>query len=497
MLLCGCGSSDSAYVPTGDGLTWDEDYTGPVATAPKQEEETPLVLTYYPNVTMNPFQCTDFTNRALFSLIYQSLFVTDRSYQVKPILCKNYKVSEDMMTYTFYLDAATFSDGTPITPNDALASLEAARQSQYYSGRFFYVNTIALSEDGGITISLWTPYENLPLLLDIPIIKEAELEKAYPLGTGPYVFNENAAVLQRRSNWWCRSDLPITQDSIRLIQAKSLTHIRDSFEFGDLSLVCANPASDRYVDYRCDYELWDCDNGMFMYLACNMDSNIFGNETVRAGLTHAIDRDSITKEFYRGFARGTTLPASPLFPYYNQGLAARYEYEPLKFTQLVQDAGLREAKVVLLVNEDDSLRLRVARKIAQMLEDCSLNVELRTASGADYLYYLNAREYDLYLGQTKLSPNMDLTPFFYSNGALSYGGIDDPVLYQLCQQTLENHGNYYTLHKTVMDQGRVCPILVGSYGVFATRGMLTNLSPSRDNIFCYGIGKTVESVLMS
>ena len=92
---------------------------------------------------------------------------------------------------------------------------------------------------------------------------------------------------------------------------------------------------------------------------------------------------------------------------------------------------------------------------------------------------------------------MDLTSFFYSTGALSYGGIDDPVLYELCQQTLENHGNYYTLHKTVMDQGRVCPILVGSYGVFATRGMLTDLSPSRDNIFCYSIGKTMEDALLS
>ena len=100
-ILSGCGKQNTAHVPTGDGLTWDEDYTGPVYTHPEEEKEQSLTLTYYPQITLNPYACTDFTNRTLFSLLYQSLFSVDRNYNVDPMLCKNYLISEDMRTYTF------------------------------------------------------------------------------------------------------------------------------------------------------------------------------------------------------------------------------------------------------------------------------------------------------------------------------------------------------------------------------------------------------------
>lgn len=500
LLLVGCADTQQAYTPTGDGLTWDDDYTGPVATsaADEQAQDQALVLTYYPDITMNPYLCTDFTNRALFSLLYQGLFCVDRSYTVQPMLCKSYRISEDMMTYTFYIEKATFSDGSYLTAQDVVDSLTAARESTYYKGRFTFVDQITLSADGGVSISLYIPYENLPLLLDIPIIKTSQLEEDRPLGTGPYILQgtSTGGSLHRRNNWWCDSDLPITTNSIRLIAAQSPTQIRDNFEFYDLNLVCADPGSDRYADYRCDYELWDCENGMFVYLGCSSDSNIFSNPEVRAALTYAIDRDTLVKDYYQGFARSATLPASPLSPYYNQALASKYEYAPLKFIQAVKNASLQDANVILLVNSDDSLRVRVARAIGKMLEDCNLTVTMKELSGEDYFYTLQARSFDLYLGQTKLSANMDLSPFFSSYGALSYGGMSDVALYDLCKQALENHGNYYTLHKSVMDNGILCPVISGSYAVYATRGLLTSLSPSRDNIFYYSIGKTMEECLV-
>ena len=129
-LLCGCDVEDTPYTPTGDGLTWDEDYTGPVYTKPVENKDQTLKLTYYPDRSMNPFISTDFTNRALFSLLYQSLFAVDRSYHIEPQLCKKYRVSEDMKTYTFYLENATFTDGSMLTAQDVAASLQAAKESR-------------------------------------------------------------------------------------------------------------------------------------------------------------------------------------------------------------------------------------------------------------------------------------------------------------------------------------------------------------------------------
>ncbi len=498
-LLGGCGSDDKPYTPTGDALTWEEDYTGPTTPHKEDTSDQSLKLTYYPDRSMNPYLCTDFTNRALFSLLYQSLFTVDRAYNLEPQLCSRYRVSQDMRTYTFYIESATFTDGSTLTAQDVVASLQAAKESALYSGRFTHFSGIALSEDGGVTVTLDTPYENLPILLDIPIIQAAQLQADQPLGTGPYYLDTTAQspLLRRNTNWWCRAESVITAPAITLEVAQSIADIRDNFEFNGLSLVCADPGSDRYADYRCDYELWDCESGIFLYLGCNMYSSVFSDPGVRSALTRAIDRDMLTESHYRGFARSACLPASPQSPYYSDVLAAKYTYDGgAALTQAITDASLTAANIVFLVNSDDTMRVRIAREIAQMLTACGLTVQTQELRTSKYQQALKQGAFDLYLGQTKLSPNMDLSAFFASRGSLNYGGLSDVALYTLCTESLANHGNYYTLHKSVMDDGRICPILFRSYAVYAIRGLLTGLTPARDNVFYYSMGKTMEDALI-
>lgn len=492
----GCNLSEKEpYEPTGDGLTRDDDPFNTSASQQEDDSVQELTLTYFPDVTMNPYFCTDFTNRAIMSLIYQGLFSVDRDYNVEPVLCDTYTVSDDMCTYTFYVDEqATFSDGTHLTPEDAYTSLVSAQSSRLYSGRFNRVLLISLQDDGGIVFTLETAYENFPLLLDIPIIKASQQTDTRPLGTGPYMFTDlgEEQVLTRRKSWWCNSNLIVTAPSIRLLVAESYHQIRDEFQFGDLDLVQAEPGSDHYVEYLCDYELWDSESGIFLYLACNRDSYIFDSAVMRAALTYAIDRSFLAKEYYRGFATPATLPASPRSPIYNQSLAENYAYNPEVFAKAVSEAGLTGAQVILVVCREDTLRWRVAEGIEKMLEDAGLDVIVRDYDMENYEYALIATEYDLYLGQTMLSPNMDLSEFFDSDGNLSYGGLSDAGAYALCQQALENHGNFYTLHYTIMEQGLLCPLLFRSYAVYATRGLLTDLTPSRNNVFYYSIGKSME-----
>ncbi len=495
-LLLGCQQEQTPYVPTGDGLYWD-DGTPVNTTVAEEEPEQELVLVYYPEKTLNPYKSTDFTNRTLFSLLYQSLFVVDSDYQVSPMLCSRYTMSEDMRTYTFYINEATFSDGSILTIEDVYASIQAARDSAVYKGRFIHVTDIKLGETGGIIFKLKTAHENFPILLDIPILKSTEVAEDAPLGTGPYLLEQTNAGnrLRRRTDWWCDYEMIITASSIPLRVAESVTQIRDTFEFEDVGLVCADPGSDTYADYRCDYELWDCENGGFVYIGCNIDSNVFSKPAVRAALTHAIDRDALVRDFYRNFAHSATLPASPLSPYYSNQLAAKYTYDPERFMQALSDNYLSGSTITILVNKRDTLRLRMARAIGQMLEDCGLVVEMLETTGNDYYYYLNIREYDLYLGQTRLSANMDLSAFFKEGGAMRYGGMTDAATYALCLEALANQGNYYDLHETIMKDGRLCPVLFQTYSIHATRGLLTGLTPSRDNVFYYTSGKTMEEIL--
>ena len=497
-LLFGCSSQDEVYVPTGNALTWD-DGSALDTTEPEETLEQELVLAYYANKTMNPITCTDFTNRALFSLLYQSLFVVDSNYEVYPMLCSKYIVSDDMKEYeVFIVDDATFSDGTPLTIQDVYASIQAARKSKIYKGRFQYLRGVKYGpNEESIILQLGTAYENFAILLDVPIIKASEIDSERPLGSGPYYMETTATGTRLRKNtkWWCDVEIPITASSIPLVEAESATHIRDSFEFGDVGLVCANPGSDSYAAYRCDYELWDCENGIFLYISCNMDSKVFSVPAVRSALTYAIDRDALVSKYYSDFAHSATLPASPLSPYYSSRLASDYTYQPTKFIEALNNNYLSGAPIKILVNKHDTLRLRIAREIGKMLTDCGLVVEMLETTGDDYYYYLYIGNYDLYVGQTKLSATMDLTAFFATNGDMNYGKIEDASFYAMCREALANKGNYVNLHKMIADDGRLCPVLFQTYSIHATRGILTSLTPSRDNIFYYTLGKTMKDVL--
>ena len=491
-LLTGCAQADDpqVYVPTGDGLTWDDEdeEAGTV-----QSGEQQLSLAYYADKNMNPLKATDFTNLMLMPLLYQGLFAVNRNYEVEPMLCSSYTVTADLMTYVFTIDSrATFSDGTPVTSEDVAESLKKAKKSNYYGGRMRYIQKIEWFDDGTVRLKLKQPYENLPILLDIPIVKALEVDEPFPLGTGPYKLagTENYRFLTKRTNWWCQSkDLLITDDQIPLVAADSVTHIRDQFEFADVGVVLTDPGSDRYVDYRCDYELWDCETGIFVYLGVNKSSSVFKKKEARQALTKGINREYLIDTYYRGFAVGAELPASPNSPYYSQALAQQYAYDPIVFSSLA--SGAQGKTVRLLVNSDDSLRQRVAQEIGRMLNAGGLIVEVVAVPSSEYRATLEDGKYDLYLGQTKLSANMDLTPFFSADGALNFGGMDNLGIFTQCLQALENQGNYYTLHQAVMDEAYLCPVLFRSYAVYATRGLLTALQPARDNIFSYSIGKNM------
>ena len=157
-------------------------------------------------------------------------------------------------------------------------------------------------------------------------------------------------------------------------------------------------------------------------------------------------------------------------------------------------------KFLLLVNCDDSARLRTARYIAKQLTELGLEtgtLEYGASTGTTYEQVLRAGSYDIYLGQTKLSANYDLSQFFKGWGNLGWGGIADNTLLGMCKEALANSGNYYNLCKMVADDGKIIPVLFGYYEVYAERGQLLDLSPSRDNVFFYTLGKTMESARLA
>jgi len=508
-MLSGCGREidNSGYIPTGDAILLEGQE--PEDIMPEEEDTQELTLAYYPDRKLNPLFGSDYTNRVLMSLMYQGLFAVDSKKNPTPILAGGLEVSANSKTWNVYLDSnAKFSDGTRVRPQDVVATYEKAMENDYYKGRFYHLSKVELTEDGtGVSFQMDTPYENLPLLLDIPIVKESEVESELPLGTGPYVLAEGltGAVLQRVPDWWCGSTkIPATDLSIDLVPVTTPAEVRDAFQFGgenSVSVVCTNPMSDSFAEYSCDYELWEIESGYFLYLGCNiLYSPFFEDGTLRTFLTYAIDRVTLAQDVYGGMVYPITLPCSPTEVYYSNSLASNYSYDSLKFISKMagyrvpmEDGAPKQMRI--LVNSDDSARTRIARSIAETLTDLGLPTTTLECNGFTYREAVRAQNFDIYLGMTRLSPTMDLTEYFRPWGELGWGGLAHETLYSMCNNALENSGNYYNLYKKLAEDGRIVPVMFGYYAVYAQRGLMPDLNPSRDNVFYYSLGKTMEGIM--
>ena len=505
-LFSGCANKidNSAYVPTGDAILMEDEDPEDIQ---QEEEDQELYLAYNPEHSLNPLFGSDYNNRVLMSLMYQPLFAVDNKKNPTPILCGRYKVSANQRNWFIYLDPnAKFSDGSKVTVDDVIASYTTAMDNDYYRNRFLmHLIRVEATEDGGIQFALDTPMDNLPLLLDVPIVKASDVDAILPRGTGPYVYTEDlsGAYLRRSENWWCgNTRIPARDLVIDLIEISSQAEVRDAFQFGgekSVSVVCANPMSDSFAEYRCDYELWEIESGSMMYIGCNiLYSKHFDDGTLRTFLTYGINREKLAQDAYKGLVDTVTLPCSPEEVFYNKSLAANYAYNPMVFIDYlsryripVDDNGAQK-KMVLLVNSEDSARVRIARSIAEELTELGLPTGTLECKGVNFKNVLAAGNYDIYLGMTRLSPNMDLTEFFRPYGEMSRGGLQHETLYSMCLNALENSGNYYNLYQKLAQDGRIIPLMFGHYNVYAERGLMPDLAPARDNVFYYSLGKTMD-----
>ncbi len=488
LLLSACSTkpakenTEAVALPTEPQIPSSE----PVAT----KEDGEFGLSYMPQYGLNPYLCTATINRALFSLLYEPLFAVNNEFAAVPVLCDSFKVSDNGTVYRFsLLPEARFSDGARLRPEDVAASLRAAQESPLYSERLEHIRSIYVMEDGRLEITLDTPYENFALMLDVPIMKEGTMEDAAPIGTGPYRLSGRALV--KNKHWWGEEHGVLSWDTIELSTATKSSDLRDHFEFGATDLVYCDPNSTAAGSYRCDYEVWEAPTTIMHYLGFNLYSGWFINETLRSGMTFAIDRDAFANEIYGGFAQPTPLPCSPSSHLNDPQLYEEYDYAPAKFAEAVNNSGVLTSEEfeghvgTFLVCIDDPVRVELAERITKVLNDAGIRMNLSALEREAYESALNRSAFDVYLGEVRLTASFDLSEFFMKYGNLQFGSIQNTGLVTLCTEALANSGTYSELYRQILNDAPICPIAFKSFSIYVTRGMITSNAPGVDLVFHY------------
>lgn len=485
LLLSGC-SEANPNATTGGGLSDDSETTSlePIA----QKQVGTFGLSYYPEYGLNPYDCYATTNRAMFSLLYECLFVVSNGFAPEPVLCKSFSVSTDGLTYTFTLQPnVLFSDGSAMTADDVVNSINVARGSNLFRSRLAHVISCS-GADGVVTILLDTPYENLPLMLDVPIVKQGTAKSERPIGTGPYKLYGSKLVYN--TSWWQDTKRIMEYKEINLSAASGTDDVRDQFEFGGTDLVYCDPNAAASAGYRCDYEAWEVPTTVMDFIGFNLKEGWFTNAELRKAVTYALDRTTYCNEIYGGFAKATSIPCSPASPMYDETLDEQYDYAPEKFREAVQSSGVTTATEFaeytgsILVNSEDPARVEVAQRIADVLNEAGVRVEVHKYSRSNFSYMVQQGDYDMYLGQVRLTANFDLTAFFSQYGYMNPGEMTtDDALLSMCTQALANSGNFSALCAQVVQRAQICPIAFRSYAIYVSRGMISAIEPGVDYVF--------------
>lgn len=419
LLLTGCLQEDPAGE---DGLLSLQQLE---ETPPETEEAAgPLLperfsLPYIAGQTLDPITCGDGMQQVVASLLFEGLFRLGPDFEPQPCLCESY--TQDGSRYVFTLrEGVSFSDGSPLTAKDVKATLDRAKASERYGQRLSAATRIT-AKGNTVTITLSSPNNGFPALLDIPIVK-AGTERSLPLGTGPYLFEEDGSCLVANQSWWQGGGQPI--DRIALVEASDQDTMLYRFSSHDVQLITSDLTGTSSISTTGSVVCLDADTTVFQYLGCNTSRAPLDDPALRVRLWRSMDRNQLVSTLLSGHGAAAQFPISPASPLYPNAL------EFSDAAPIEGDAAL-EQPLVLLVNEENRFKVSMARQMAADFTAVGIPTEIHVLPWESYLEAVARGDFDLYYGETRLTADWNLASLLRTRGALNYSRWSDPQTDQL------------------------------------------------------------------
>ena len=529
LTACG-GQGDSSQGSASDAAPAASDQSSGGASAAQS-----FSLGYYKGEGLHPYTCSNTTNQNLMGLIYEPLFAIDQTFATEPCLAKSCTIqvtsasgSEEekdtegdasetgtegdetdqkdaskeekkkeqprskiagKTTCTIQLrDDVTFSDGTSLSAEDVVYSLEQAKGKwSIYRERLSDVTSITASGSTTVVIEINAADAAFDSLLDIPIISRSG--GSNPIGTGPYVLNTKkgkAVSMTRNTNWWQEGTLPA--DTITLYAADDSDMMIFGFGSGSISMVNTDLTGTNALSYTGDYNVVDYPTTSMLYVGCNTHSGPCQNQSFRQALYYVFDRDTLATKMLSGHAEPTVLPVSPKSKLYDEKLAETYAWSEETAKKKLADGHYYNQTLKLIVNKESAFKTAFAEEMKKELEAIGIKVQVEALAWDEFADALDERSFDLYLGEVKLKSNFDLTAVIGSNGNLNYGGYQDKDLEKLLTkfQTADKASRAAAaknLYKAVADAAATIPLCFKNQSVLTHWSANASIAPTQQNLF--------------
>jgi peptide/nickel transport system substrate-binding protein len=172
---------------------------------PAMAQTTLRMVSHADIKVLDPVWTTALITRNFGYMIYDVLFAKDANLQIQPQMADHYTVSDDKLTYTIVLrDGLVWTDGTPVTAEDCIASLKRWGARDSY-GQLLMADTAEMKaiDDKSFAIVLKRPFgfvldalskvsSNVPFIMPKRVAETDPYKQITDFtGSGPFIFKQD------------------------------------------------------------------------------------------------------------------------------------------------------------------------------------------------------------------------------------------------------------------------------------------------------------------
>jgi peptide/nickel transport system substrate-binding protein len=405
-------------------------------------------------VSLDPAFAYDYNTNPVTDQITEALLAYDANNKLICKLAKSWKCVNPT-TYIYEIrNDVHFSDGTPMTADDVVFSLNRYKnpKTASYLG-WMYANVASITKTGDleVTVKLKKPdalWQYVPATSAGDIVSQKYYQAHAKnfgkpdggvLGTGPYVFKKwttgSEILLEKNTKYWDKAK-PIEVSKVDYKIIPESTTLVSALTSGQVDMA-VNPPLDMLdqISASSNVNVQKIDSFDIDFIAFNCQRAPFNDVNVRKAIYYAIDRNSICKNIIKDTGTpANALPMGEALWTMEKGSWANYSknapdiaYNLAKAKEYLSKSSVPKGFECTLICNQDSIKNSIALSVQEALKALNIQMKIQKVS-ADELISIQfggrmkngKRDYDMILAMWESDfpdPSGNLTPLHLSTNA--------------------------------------------------------------------------------
>ena len=398
-----------------------------------EEEEKDFVVSlgYYSHESLNPFTTESRTNKNISTLLYDSLFKTESDYEAVGEIAQGYEFQDgDLLVHL--KEDILFTDGSTLSAEDVVYSFNQAKSAPLYKASLKNFSSARAQTESTVLFTLYTPDIYAVSCLQFPVVKYASLAYEAPVGSGRYILKgKDKPYLSANEDY--SLDEILEQKRINLYDLNKSETPFYLLQIGELSFIYDDLTSDS-LTYKINASTAEINLNNLVFLTFNKNSEILQDKNIREAVCLSVDKALLCGEIYDSLAVPAETPFNPSW-YELESFVPEEKDSAITPSSLLDKSGyiyeydineyrskdFEYLKLSFLVSDSDEKKVSLAKKITNTLKKNGIDVSLSIIEKDKFTSALSEGDYDMYLGEVKLTEDMSLSSFFTEGQGLSYG----------------------------------------------------------------------------